>query len=96
MTATKRINVERFSLTSRKSFRDVLAALDATVGHPDIEKFWKSVNESKTASELEKVIRSAVGSSGLMEFARFDHGGVVHKGKSGRHSQIFRLVIAIH
>jgi uncharacterized protein (DUF302 family) len=28
-----------------------------------------------------------------MEFARFDHGGVVHKGKSGDHPKVFRLVI---
>jgi hypothetical protein len=28
-----------------------------------------------------------------MEFARFDHGGVVHKGQSGNHAKVFRLVI---
>ena len=28
-----------------------------------------------------------------MEFARFDHGGVIHKGKAGGHPQVFRLVI---
>jgi uncharacterized protein (DUF302 family) len=28
-----------------------------------------------------------------MEFARLDHGGVVHKGETGDHPKVFRLVI---
>ena len=28
-----------------------------------------------------------------MEFARFDHGGVVHKGESGDYPKVFRLVV---
>ena len=42
---------------------------------------------------MEKVVQAALGPSGFMEFARFDHGGVVHKGKSGDHPKVFRLVI---
>ena len=48
---------------------------------------------AKTKSEMETVVQSALGSSGFMEFARFDHGGVVHKGKTGDHPRVFRLVI---
>jgi uncharacterized protein (DUF302 family) len=87
------INVERVSLTSRKSLQDVLAKFDAAVGHPNIEEFWKRVAAAKTRSEMEKVVQSAIGPSGFMEFARFDHGGVVHKGESGDYPKIFRLVI---
>ena len=91
--STKRINVERVTVTSRKSLQDVLAKFDAAVGHPDIQEFWKRVGTANTNSELEKVVQSALGPSGFMEFARFDHGGVVHKGESGDHSKVFRLVI---
>src|ERR1700747_2187493 len=42
---------------------------------------------------METVVQSALGLSGFMEFARFDHGGVVHKGQSGNHAKVFRLVI---
>ena len=42
---------------------------------------------------MESVVQSVLGSSGFMEFARFDHGGVVHKGKSGDHPKVFRLVV---
>jgi uncharacterized protein (DUF302 family) len=92
-TLTKRINVERVTITSRKSLQEVLAKFDAAVGHPNIEEFWKRVGAAKTNSEMEKVVQSAIGPSGFMEFARFDHGGVVHKGKSGDHPKVFRLVI---
>ena len=91
--STKRINVERVTVISRKSFQDVLSKFDAAVGHPNIEEFWKRVSEATTNVEMEKVIQSALGSSGFMEFARFDHGGVVHKGKTGDHPRVFRLVI---
>ena len=91
--STRRINVERVSVTSRKSLQDVLSKFDAAVGRPDIQEFWKQVSATKTRSEMEKVVESALGPSGFMEFARFDHGGVVHKGKTGDHPRVFRLVI---
>ena len=92
-TLTRRINVERVTVTSHKSLKDVLAKFDAAVGHPDIQEFWKHVGAAKTKSEMETVVQSALGPSGFMEFARFDHGGVVHKGKSGDYAKVFRLVI---
>jgi uncharacterized protein (DUF302 family) len=91
--SARRINVERISVRSRKSLQDVLAKFDAEVGHPNIEQFWKRVGAAKTNSEMESAVQSVLGSSGFMEFARFDHGGVVHKGESGSHPKVFRLVI---
>jgi uncharacterized protein (DUF302 family) len=91
--STRRINVERVNVTSRKSSQDVLSKFDAAVGHPDTQEFWKRVSAATTRSEMETVVQSALGSSGFMEFARFDHGGVVHKGESGDHPKVFRLVI---
>lgn len=89
----RRINIEWFSVTSREPLRDVLATLHAAVGHPDMDAFRKSVSATKTLSELEKVIRAAVGQSGFMEFMRFDHSEVVHKGETGERPGIVRLVI---
>src|SRR6476469_1171140 len=91
--STRRINVERVTITSLKSLQDVLANIDAAVGHPDIQEFWKQMTAVKTKSEMEKLVQSALGPSGFMEFARFDHGGVVHKGGTGGHLKVFRLVI---
>ena len=92
-TLTRRINVERVTVTSGKAFKDVLAKFDTAVGHPDIQEFWKRVNAATTTAEMENVVQSALGPSGFMEFARFDHSGVVHKGQSGNRSKVFRLVI---
>lgn len=39
------------------------------------------------------MVQSALGPSGFMEFARLDHGGVVHKGKPRGAPGMFRLVI---
>ena len=91
--STRRINVERVTVTSRKSLQDVLSKFDAAVGHPPIEDFWKQMTAAKTKSEMEKVVQLALGPSDFMEFARFDHGGVVHKGKTGDHPKVFRLII---
>jgi uncharacterized protein (DUF302 family) len=38
-------------------------------------------------------MRSTVGSSGLIEFLRFNHGDIVHKGKTGGMPGIIRLVV---
>ena len=90
---TRRIDAERFSLISRKPFQNVLAALDEAVGHPDMNAFRKGIGAATTFSEMERAIQSAIGPSGFMEFIRFDHGEVVHKGKAEGAPGIVRLVI---
>jgi len=92
-TSTKRINVDRVTVTSQKSLHEVLSKIDAAVGHPNIQEFWTRMGLAKTNLEMECVVQSAIGPSGFMEFARFDHGGVVHKGKRCDHPKVFRLVI---
>jgi uncharacterized protein (DUF302 family) len=91
--STRRINVERVSVTSHKPLQDVLSKFDAAVGRTSIEEFWSRMTAAKTTSEMESVVQSAVGPSGFMEFARFDHGGVVHKGESDDYPKVFRLII---
>src|SRR6201984_1869009 len=59
-TQTRRINVERVTVTSRKTLKDVLAKFDTAVGHPNIEEFWKSVTAARTNSEMEKLVQSAL------------------------------------
>ena len=91
--STRRINVDRVTLTSRKPLQDVLSKFDAAVGRPDVEQFWKRMTAAKTTAEMETVVQSVLGPSGFMQFARFDHGGVVYKGNTADHPGIVRLVI---
>ena len=61
----KQINVERFSVTSLKSFERVVARFEAAMGHPDMDSFRKDVAATKTFAEVESVVNKAIGTSGL-------------------------------
>ena len=43
----RRVEIERFSVTSSKSFEAVVAALEAAVGHPDMVEFGKATREGR-------------------------------------------------
>jgi uncharacterized protein (DUF302 family) len=90
--ATKQINVERLSVVSSKPFDDVVAKLEAAVGHPDMRALWTEINSAKTYPELEKVIQKVLGPTGLMEFQRFDMGGFMRKEKPSA-PRSFRFLI---
>jgi uncharacterized protein (DUF302 family) len=77
--ATKQIRVERFSVTSSKSFQDVVAALESSIGHPDMKEFGKENSTARTFAEVEAIVHEATGPSELMEFMRLDLGAVVSK-----------------
>ncbi len=91
--ATKQISVQRFSVTSSESFKDVVEKLAAGVGHPDVRAMFKKIGEAKTYAEVEKAIQPGLGPTGLMEFMRFDHGEVVRKDHAGKSPQVFRFLI---
>jgi hypothetical protein len=77
--ATKEIRVQRFSVTSSRSFQDVVVALESSIGHPDMKAFGKDNSTARTFSEVQAIIREATGPSELMEFMRLDLGAVVSK-----------------
>ncbi len=57
----RKIEVERFSLVTSKRFDDVVAAVNAVIGHPDIAEFWRSTHQTRSLAELESTIQKAVG-----------------------------------
>ena len=89
---TKQIDVQRFSVTSAKSFEEVMAGLEAGIGHPDMNAFRRDVSTAKTYAELEKVIHKVIGPSGLMEFTRFDLGEILRKERGKEAPKSLRLV----
>jgi uncharacterized protein (DUF302 family) len=90
--AIKKVEIERFSVTSSRPFREVLETLQAALGHPDPRVFRENVAAAKTFAELEKVVHDALGPSGFMEFARFDFGVVLRKRMESA-PQTVRLVL---
>jgi hypothetical protein len=68
MTIAK-VEVDRFSITCSKPFEFVVAALKSAVGQPDIVEFFKAMSAAKSFPDLERVVQSTVGRTGLMLFA---------------------------
>src|ERR1700739_645535 len=78
MTARK-VEIERLTVISSKPFEEVLAPLEAAIGHPDMVEFMKATHASHTFAEFESVVHKQLGTTGLMMFMKFDHGAVVCK-----------------
>jgi uncharacterized protein (DUF302 family) len=89
----KTLEVQRFSLTTSRSFEAVVASLKAGVGRLDLAAFASASKSSGTFAELEEVINRNMGASGLMLFLEFDHGAVVRKETGLAKPKIMRLVI---
>jgi uncharacterized protein (DUF302 family) len=89
----RKVEMERFTLTSSKPFNQIIAAFKAAVGQPDIVEFWRSTHRTQSLAELESTIEKAVGRTGLMLFAEFDHGAIVRKGTGRDTPRIVRFVI---
>src|SRR5439155_1280155 len=69
-----KIEVERFTLSSSKSFDQVVAALNSAVGHPNMAEFWKSTHRAQSVAELQSTIEKVLGRTGLMLLGVFAHG----------------------
>ncbi len=89
----KQINVQRFSVTSAKSFEEVVAGLEVVVSRPLLAEFLREVASAKTYAQLEKVIHQAIGASGFMEFIRFDLGEIMRKARGAQAPPSLRLLI---
>ena len=89
----RKIEVERFTLSSSKSFDQVVAALNSAVGHPNMSDFWKSTDRAQSVAELQSTIEKVLGRTGLMLFAEFDHGAIVRKGTGRDTPRMIRFVI---
>jgi uncharacterized protein (DUF302 family) len=88
-----KIEIERFSLIASKQFDDVVAAINAGIGHPDIAEFWSSTQKTRSAAELESTIEKAVGKTGLMLFVAFNHGAIINQTTGREKSRMIRFVI---
>ena len=80
--ATKQITIERFSVVSAKPFAEVVRAIDAQVGHPDIKQFYEAIREAEDQA-LQRVVNDAVSPRDLMEFISLDHGVVLRRLPNG-------------
>jgi uncharacterized protein (DUF302 family) len=89
----RQIAVERFSLVSAKPFREVMAIIDAAIGHPDMRQLVREIAAAPTYAEMENAIRKAAGTTDLLLFMRLDIGEVLNKGNAGAKPQSQRLLV---
>src|SRR6266478_4330907 len=89
----RKVEVERFSITTSRPFESVVGALKSSIGQLDLAAFASASKSSGTFAELEEVINRNMGESGLMLFLEFDHGAVVRKETGLTKPKIVRLVI---
>ena len=89
----RKVEMERFTVISARPFDAVVAAIKTSVGNPNMAEFWKSMQEAKSAAELDAAIQRVLGRTGLMLFVEFDHGMIVRKSTERHASRIVRLVI---
>jgi uncharacterized protein (DUF302 family) len=69
------------------------AGIEAQIGHPDMIAFRRKLSSAATHRELEELVESSAGTSGLMEFARYDLGGVLQKEQGIQAHRSLRFVI---
>jgi uncharacterized protein (DUF302 family) len=91
--AIEKVEVERFSLTSSKPFEAVVAALKAAVGQPDMVEFFRTTRATNFFPDLERIVTSGLGRTGLMLFAEFDLGDILRRETGSRTPKIIRLVV---
>ncbi|MET0879789.1 MAG: DUF302 domain-containing protein [Tardiphaga sp.] len=89
----QKVEVERFSLTSSKPFDAVVAALRSSVGQPDMVEFFRATKAANSFPELERIVQSGLGRTGLMLFAEFDLGAVLRRETGLRTPNSMRIVI---
>ena len=91
--AIEKVEVERFSLTSSKPFEAVVAALKAAVGQPDMVEFFRTTRATNSFPDLERIVQSGLGRTGLMLFAEFDLGDILRRETGSGAPRIIRLVV---
>ena len=88
-----KVEVERFSLTSSKPFDTVVAAFKSAVGQPNMPDFFKETRATTSFPDLERVVKSRLGRTGLMLFAEFDLGDILRRESGAKTPRIMRLVV---
>ena len=89
----RKIEIDRLSVTSSKSFEAVLAALKAAIGRPDMVEFASAIKNAQTFAELERAVHKSLGSTGLMMFMELDHGAILRKETGLDRPKIARFLI---
>jgi len=90
---TRKIELERFSLTTSKQFDEVIAGVNAAIGHPDMAEVGRSTREARSFAELKSAVEKGLSTVGLMLFMQLDHGAILRKETGRETPKMIRFVI---
>lgn len=89
----RKIEIERFSLTTSRPFDEVVAGLNTGIGHPDMVEFGRSTHDARSFAELKSAVEKGLSKVGLMLFMQLDQGAVMRKELGRDVPKIVRLII---
>ena len=89
----RKIEVERFTLTTSRAFDEVIAGVNVAIGHPDMAEFGRSTHEARSFAELKSAVEKGLSTVGLMLFMQLDHGAILRKETGRETPKMIRFVI---
>ncbi len=89
----RKIEMERFSLTTSKWFDEVISSVNAAIGHPDMAEFGRSTHEAHSFAELKSAVEKGLSKLGLMLFMQLDQGAILRKETGHETPKMIRFVI---
>jgi uncharacterized protein (DUF302 family) len=90
---TRQVNMQRWSITSKKPFDAVVAAVEEDIGRPNMLEFFAKMTAATSYDEMQKVVHDSVSEIGLMEFMRLDHGAILRKAGCDENRKCVRLIV---
>ncbi|MFZ1011519.1 MAG: DUF302 domain-containing protein [Candidatus Sulfotelmatobacter sp.] len=90
---TRKIEIERFSITTSKQFDEVISGVNAAIGHPDMAEFGRSTHEARSLAELKSAVEKGLSTVGLMLFMQLDHGAILRKETGRETPKMIRFVL---
>ena len=76
-----------------QGFHEVIAGVNAAIGHPDMAEFGRSTREARSFTELKSAVEKGLSTVGLMLFMQLDHGAIVRKETGRETPKMIRFVI---
>ena len=90
---TRKIGIERLTIITSKPFDEVVAGVNAGIGHPDMAEFVRSTHEAHSFAELKSAVEKGLSKAGLMLFMQLDQGVVLQKETGQDTPRIMRFLI---
>ena len=86
------ISLDRHEFTTHKSWDDVVAGIDAGLGHPDFPSLQQQLDGTTDWDRFKDLVAGTSGSAGLMVFLRLDLGAVVSRDPDADDVRALRII----